>query len=215
MRCQLHATPSDDPRRHPLPVKATECSSSFQLPWGPQPQQLAHWPWLPTAHQAKVAAQCCAASSPERGRAKSHFFMPSTLQLAAAMLQPFPHFNSRVYRCNNDADEAREWGLARCGHHPCADGRAARHIGSNPPACCLCGSAQCSLEHLLAECSGTADLRSAWLRTHALDEATVAAPELVWLALSSGQMPARFVAANVRFVARSVLRLRRSQSQRR
>jgi len=193
--------------------QATQCLSSHGVPspgsWhiGPGCPLRIRQRWL---HSAVLPVLQSMAVQNHISSCQAH----SSLQ-PYAMLQPFPYFNSRVYGCNNDADEAREWGLARCGHHPCADGRAARHIGSNPLACCLCGSAQCSLEHLLAECSGTADLRSAWLCTHALDEATVAAPELVWLALSSGQMPARFVAANVRFVARSVLRLRRSQSQRR
>ena len=60
------------------------------------------------------------------------------------------------------AADAREWGLARCGHHWCSDGRLARH-SRLVEGCCLCSASCGTLAHALTECPGTADLRASWL----------------------------------------------------
>ena len=80
--------------------------------------------------------------------------------------QPSPCLSSRVYCRSIDPELAREWGLARCGHHPCSDGRPCRHMALSS-SCNLCGGLDGSLRHLLASCSGVLDLRQRWLsRVH-------------------------------------------------
>ena len=58
------------------------------------------------------------------------------------------------------ADDARDWGLARCGHHPCSDGRPARHLALD--FACFCGAASCTFSHCLRRCPCTAGIRAAW-----------------------------------------------------
>ena len=55
----------------------------------------------------------------------------------------------------------RLWGLARCGHHPFSDGRAARHRGTCNLVC-PCGSADFTLQHALCHCPRMSTLRRTW-----------------------------------------------------
>ena len=92
-----------------------------------------------------------------------------TLQCAASMdsLSAYSAFClqrgllSVVHNRRVPAADAREWGLARCGHHWCSDGRMARHCHLSQ-RCCLCNSSDGTLMHALFVCARTADIRSDW-----------------------------------------------------
>ena len=56
----------------------------------------------------------------------------------------------------------REWTLARCGHHPFMDGRAARHRGLRYP--CLCCAADWSFIHAVRSCPMFLHWRNVWSR---------------------------------------------------
>ena len=75
--------------------------------------------------------------------------------------QPAPRLQTLVHNTRIHATSARAWGLARCGHHPFADGRSARHVGSTPTPC-QCGAPAPTLRHALTACPATADLRARW-----------------------------------------------------
>ena len=101
--------------------------------------------------------------------------------------------------------DAREWDLARCGHHWCSDGRLSRHIGLSEH-CGLCPSSGGTLAHTLLECPGTADLRSFWIA----QQATSLTLRNLFEVASMQNVPAA-----VHFVARAVRRAavaRRSES---
>ena len=95
--------------------------------------------------------------------------------------------------------DAREWGLARCGHHWCSDGRLARH-SLLPERCGLCPASHGTLAHTLFECPGTADLQQAWI---AREGRQVAAYTLSYL---FGVASSQNVPEGVQFVARACRR---------
>ena len=67
--------------------------------------------------------------------------------------QPLPRLHPVAYGRSSHAHHVRFWGLARCGHHDFADGRAARHRGCNSDAPCrFCASGADTLAHALSEC---------------------------------------------------------------
>ncbi|CAE8617086.1 unnamed protein product [Polarella glacialis] len=68
--------------------------------------------------------------------------------------------NRLVFCASVRAEDAREWTLARCGHHSLSDGRSVRHLGVTQP--CLCGHSHCTLLHVTRSCPLFSDLRSAW-----------------------------------------------------
>ncbi|CAE8678052.1 unnamed protein product [Polarella glacialis] len=79
-------------------------------------------------------------------------------------LQPQPRLCRAVYGSMATTEGAREWGLARCGHHCFADGRSARHRGASSARICrFCATGSDSLEHALLHCPSCLDLRSRWL----------------------------------------------------
>ncbi|CAE8678688.1 unnamed protein product [Polarella glacialis] len=79
-------------------------------------------------------------------------------------LQPQPRLCRAVYGSMATTEGAREWGLARCGHHCFADGRSARHRGTSSARICrFCASGSDNLEHALLHCPSCLDLRSRWL----------------------------------------------------
>ena len=102
------------------------------------------------------------------------------------------------------ADWTRWWSLAQCGHHPCCDGRAARHRGSVSFEC-SCGFSACSLAHVLAHCPLTAALRRAWANRVGLGGASdsivseAAIADWIWEPSHSWNTATR-VAAHVTFV---------------
>ena len=80
-------------------------------------------------------------------------------------VQSRPFLHNRVHNSRVDADDAREWGLARCGHHPCSDGRSQRHLAQGHFACPLCHNSAADLVHVLLSCPGVHDLRCHWIRS--------------------------------------------------
>ena len=76
--------------------------------------------------------------------------------------QPTPLLQTLVHNTQVPAASARAWGLARCGHHPFADGRPSRHVGSTPTPC-VCGLPAPTLRHALLDCPAYADLRARWV----------------------------------------------------
>ena len=88
----------------------------------------------------------------------------SQLPSLATFFQCHPglDFCSSIRSSRLPASLIREWTLARCGHHPFLDGRAARHRALHVP--CLCGSDDWSLCHALRRCPIFSSLRSAWLQ---------------------------------------------------
>ncbi|CAE8589452.1 unnamed protein product [Polarella glacialis] len=65
--------------------------------------------------------------------------------------------------CRRQTPDAREWGLARCGHHSFCDGRIARHQSYHCQGL-LCDCDDGTLEHALNRCPATEDVRSTWRR---------------------------------------------------
>ncbi len=93
----------------------------------------------------------------------------SQLPSLATFLQCHPglDFCADVHCSRLPATLVREWTLARCGHHPFLDGRAARHRALRQP--CLCGSDGWTLIHALRSCPLFSSWRSTWLqRLHSL-----------------------------------------------
>ena len=88
----------------------------------------------------------------------------SQLPSLATFFQCHPGFDfcSSIHCSRLPASLVREWTLARYGHHPFLDGRAARHRALHVP--CLCGSDDWSLCHALRRCPIFSSLRSTWLQ---------------------------------------------------
>ena len=76
-------------------------------------------------------------------------------------LQSRPHLLMAVHNRRVSSSDARQWGLARCGHHIFSDGRISRH-GAGASHCLFCDAEDGSLCHALAVCPATADLRQSW-----------------------------------------------------
>ena len=80
-------------------------------------------------------------------------------------IQPCPQLITNIHNRRVSANDAREWGIARCGHHIFSDGRISRHRSATS-YCLSCEDHDGSLSHALAACPATADLRRVWaLRT--------------------------------------------------
>ena len=131
------------------------------------------------------------------------------------LFQPRPRLCSLVHNARVPSEFAREWGLARCGHHPCSDGRSARHLGlAVDTPCRLCRSPGGTLHHLLAHCPATAALRSQWCwRACGCDPLHVDMPALVshsWLFRPDDQWNTpSSVSAHVAYVGQACLLYRR------
>ena len=116
-------------------------------------------------------------------------------------LHPTHSLDNFVHNRRVPFQDARVWGLARCGHHWFGDGRLARHAGL-PSSCLFCHASDGSFAHALLECPGFTDLRQRWLSTRssqAMPRNRCALIEELFADLrhnSSGQ-----VAINCRFVA--------------
>ncbi|CAE8643695.1 unnamed protein product, partial [Polarella glacialis] len=117
-------------------------------------------------------------------------------------VQPLPLLHTAIHSRRVLAADAREWGLARCGHHVFADGRVSRHSGSDMQ-CLFCDGPNGSLNHVLALCPATADLRSTWCRREGAFETDAAHSTLQRWVFDPGDdanSPAN-VASHVAFVA--------------
>ena len=83
-----------------------------------------------------------------------------------ACWQPRPALHRAVYGPAVATHRARYWGLARCGHHPFADGRAARHRAFSASLfncpCRFCARSVDSLAHALFDCPAHIVLRKRW-----------------------------------------------------
>ncbi|CAE8633289.1 unnamed protein product [Polarella glacialis] len=115
-----------------------------------------------------------------------------------------PLLHTAIHNRRVSAADAREWGLARCGHHVFADGRVSRHSVSDM-RCFFCDGPICSLNHVLVLCPATADLRSAWCRRVGAFETDAAHRTLQRWVFGPGDdanSPAN-AAAHVAFVARA------------
>ena len=124
-------------------------------------------------------------------------------------LHPTHGLDNLVHSRRIPFQDAREWGLARCGHHWFGDGHLSRHAG-RPESCMFCGAPDGSLAHALLACPGFADLRQRWLSTCNLQEMP---PDWSFMAqeLFAGPRNASNsigqVADNVRFVATACRRV--------
>ena len=114
--------------------------------------------------------------------------------------QPHPQLLTAIHNRRVPASDAREWGLARCGHHIFSDGRISRH-GSGAYHCLFCDAQDGSLCHALAVCPTTADLRHSWALCTGL--APCPNPSAFMRSLLSVRAPndLQVNAANVRLVA--------------
>ena len=135
-------------------------------------------------------------------------------------LRPFleypPHLvcASQVHGGRLGPNIAREWTLARCGHHPFPDGRNARHRASaDPQQSCLCGNPSWNLFHKLRHCSLIDMQRQTW-KLHMRSCAAIIAQlsnedflRLIFLPLHPSNAPP-LIAAHVHFVACVKLSLR-------
>jgi hypothetical protein len=116
-------------------------------------------------------------------------------------IQPTPALNTCVYGRYTDTTDARDWGLARCGHHPFANGRSARHRAiCSSVNCRFCGQSEDSLEHALLTCTAQADLRSRW--SHHCSVGRNGLTIRLLFSTDRALCTARDVANNVAFVAR-------------
>ena len=109
--------------------------------------------------------------------------------------QAVPFLNRCVYSASVDPDDARIWGLARCGHHRLAGGRISRHRNAAVLPC-PCGLAALSLEHILLLCPLMSHLRASCYRN-------LPQPSSLGHIFASSHAYAtlRYTAAGVRFVA--------------
>ena len=160
-------------------------------------RQFAVWPLLCARSNHRFREAACA--------------IPSLAQYL--VYQNIPSLHVSIHAGHLPVALTREWSLARCGHHPCTDGRQWRH-SCDERSCSLCGGSDGSLHHVLSCCPGTADLRNTWMRwACSPDFEPEALPELLrsteWLfnplhAWNTSQA----MAAHVRFIGASCLRVR-------
>ena len=115
-------------------------------------------------------------------------------------LQPLPELLVNVHNRRVPASDAREWGLARCGHHVFADGRISRH-SSGLSCCMLCGEPDGSLHHAQAFCPATTEMRRVWAARSGLSAGSHPDVLMRNLLTADDSMPLHVVAANVSFVA--------------
>ena len=103
--------------------------------------------------------------------------------------------------------DAREWGLARCGHHWFSDGRLARHSG-HAHVCDFCHEAEGTLTHALGECPGFADIRQRWLSSLSLQSLPAEGHDLVQTLLTNPSVQSfGHFALNARFIASACRRM--------
>ena len=125
---------------------------------------------------------------------------------------PTPVLDRRVHNRRIHAAAAREWTLARCGHHPFTDGRASRHAAQSHGVC-PCGASADTFLHAVRSCPLHAPARTAWALRLALPAGFVSrecdAALLRVLFDTAPPVPAGRVRANVAFVA-SLCSVRRS-----
>ena len=101
------------------------------------------------------------------GNLRSPSLSDHKLSHASGQCHPGLGFCTRIHCSRLPASLVREWALARCGHHPFLDGRAARHRALYQP--CFYGTDDWSLCHDLRRCPIFSSLRSTWLqRPHSL-----------------------------------------------
>ena len=80
-----------------------------------------------------------------------------------AVFQPRLGGGNCIHESNIPTSIVRDWTLARCGHHPFADGRSARHSLMRHQVC-LCGTGQWEFLHALRYCPLLNDQRRRWLQ---------------------------------------------------
>ena len=107
--------------------------------------------WVPVATSAfcsvgsiVVYAQPATASVGAHARLR-HLNLHRVPPSSSVILDFSPNIHASRRLPSLEILEVREWTLARCGHHPFLDGRAARHRALNHP--CLCGCDDWSLLH--------------------------------------------------------------------
>ena len=157
--------------------------------------------WLPTD------------ATPSLEASASHRYLDLSVATASLQsyvsVQPSPFLHSSVYGPRVPFEYAREWGLARCGHHPCSDGRIARHRGQPPFPCPLCFGSVGDLAHWLLSCDGVDDLRATWRQRVGNSVAnSVQTDMLILFAPAATVNTAGIMAAHVIFVGAVLLRLR-------
>ena len=198
-----------------VPARVSEVAESWPTSWMsvirrrlqfervPDP---ASWAVGPNCSHTLIRSWCQRAVSPHvRACSSARFFAAASsvdsLQLYLSV-QPVPSLCPAVYGHVANVQDAREWGLARCGHHCFADGRAARHRHVNPSSFCrFCALGPDTLEHALLQCDACADLRHQWQQhcSSAFQRNTL---DLSALFHTRGERClARDIANNVRFVA--------------
>ena len=117
---------------------ASWASQSLQS-WGVPSEQL----WGIGPGQPRAALQCwphqaVALSIQSVDVNRIHVSGSASNSLTSYMqVQPSPCLQTRVHNGRVDASDAREWGLARCGHHPFSDGRSHRHRSQSGLVCPL------------------------------------------------------------------------------
>ena len=130
----------------------------------------------------------------------------SSLDLSSAV-QHLPNLDARVHNSRIGPAAARDWGLARCGHHPFSDGRSARHCGS-VTACPLCGDSAGSFVHALAICPGMHDLRQRWSDRTGLSFAGGSHDDIIRRIFRTHDAQPHCVQAHVAFVSQACQRFR-------
>ena len=124
---------------------------------------------------------------------------------------PRPCLDRRVHNSRVSAAAAREWTLARCGHHPFADGRSSRHAGLSH-GLCACGNAEDTFLHAVRDCNLHVEARAMWVERVGLSVAlaSIASPNLQRMLFDTTAAPSSpWVRATVALVA-SVCAARRT-----
>ena len=149
-------------------------------------------------HAARRVLGACFQRRYQRGVAA----LPSLSVFASCV--PAPALDRRVHNCRIHPAAAREWTLARCGHHPFADGRAARHAAQSH-GICPCGLGADTFLLAVRSCPLHALARAAWAQRLAVPVAWASgatdATLLRLLFATEPAAPAGRVRANVAFVA--------------
>ena len=169
----------------------------FQVP--------SEWSIGPGVPRANVRSWCRTIASPIFTAAAQNEYRNAAASVPSLSTflecQPWVGLQRRVRGRACFGEDAREWSLARCGHHPCSDGRALRHRCAHFP--CPCGAISCTLEHALLFCPRCAVARARWLQHvgQSLPVNTRLA-DLPWIFAAEHPMcTASSVAANVSFMS--------------
>ena len=176
------------------------------------------WGIGPGVPRSAVANWCRNASSHTLG---AHFLRRYAQDFAAieslSVFQacvPRPLLDRRIHNTRISAGAAREWTLARCGHHPFTDGRPSRHV-AQAHGICACGNAADVFMHAVRSCPVHAHARAEWLQRIGLaaELSNFSDEELLRMLFDTASAPATaWIRAHVAFVA-SLCVSRRSLDQ--